>query len=74
MDIVQQVEEAKSRFTRSNGREPEEVQITKFALLEVARLEKQAYYPNEVAGLHVVIWSPTASELKRNAGVPFRLE
>jgi len=74
MNILQQVEEAKSQFARINGRDPEEIQITKPALLEVARLEKRAYYPNEVAGLPVVIWSPTSAELKRNAGIPFRLE
>ena len=74
MNVLQQVEEAKSQFVSKNGREPEEIQITKPALLDVARLEKRAYYPNEVAGLPVVIWSPTADELKRNAGIPFRLE
>lgn len=74
MNIVEQVQQAKARFASENGRKPEEIQISKPALLEVARLEKRAYYPNEVAGLPVVIWSPTASELKRNGGVPFRLE
>lgn len=74
MNILEQVEVAKLQFVSKNGREPEEIQITKPALLDVARLEKRAYYPNEVAGLPVVIWSPTSSELKRNGDIPFRLE
>lgn len=74
MNIIDQVTEAKSRFVKLHGREPEEISITKTALLDVARLEKRAYYPNEVEGLPVVIWSPTTSELKGNGNVPFRLE
>jgi len=74
MNILEQVQQAKSRFAKENGREAEEIQVTKPALLEVARLEKRAYYPNEILGLPVVIWSPTAGELKRNGGLPFRLE
>jgi hypothetical protein len=74
MNILEQIEEAKSRFAAKNEREPEEISITKPALLEVARLEKIAYYPNAVLGIPVVFWSPTSSELKQNGDVPFRFE
>lgn len=74
MNILEQILKAKSRFADENGREPEEVHITKPALLDVARLEKRAYYPNEIDGLQVVIWSPTSGELKNNGGVPFRFD
>jgi len=74
MNILEQISAANSRFTEEHGREPEEISITKKSLLEIARLQKRAYYPNEVLGIPVVIWSPTPGELKRNSGVPFRLE
>ena len=74
MNILEQVQETKSRFAAENGREPAQIYITKPALLEVARLEKRAYYPNEIHGLEVVIWSPTSGELKRNDDLLFRLE
>jgi len=74
MNILEQIQQAKTRFANENGREPGEIQVTKLALLDVARLEKRGYYPNEILGLPVVIWSPTAGELKRNGGLPFRLE
>lgn len=74
MNILKQIDAAKSQFATENGREPEEIEITKKALLDVARAQKMAFYPNEVLGLPVVFWSPTANELKQNGGVPFRLE
>lgn len=74
MNILEQIDAAKLRFAKLHGKEPEEIAITKAALLDVARLEKSAYYPNEVLGLPVVIWSPTSNEIDRNDGLPFRLE
>jgi len=74
MNFLEQIEEAKTRFTKLHGKEPEEISITKKALLEVARLEKRAYYPNEVLGIPVVIWSPTSTELKQNDSLPFRFD
>ena len=74
MNILEQVRESSARFIESNGREPENIFVTKPALLEVARLEKRSYYPNEILGIQVVIWSPTSGELERNGGAAFYLE
>ena len=74
MNILEQVKDAKPRFVELNGREPEHIFVTKTSLLEVARLEKRSYYPNEILGIQVIIWSPTSGELERNGGAAFYLE
>lgn len=74
MNLLDEITASKKMFVSSKGRNPDEIWITKKALLDVARLLKMAYYPNEVAGVPVIIWSPTAIELKGNNDSPFRFE